>query len=62
MNVRVNKAETNRRQVACALCKGPVRQQDQAVWAQEEGHASPSDDHVWHKHCFDAYLEQGEEA
>jgi hypothetical protein len=62
MNVRVNRAETNRRQVACALCKGPVRQQDQVVWAQEEGHASPSDDHVWHKHCFDAYLEQGEEA
>jgi hypothetical protein len=61
MNLRVNGAETNGHQFACVFCKEPVRQQDQAVWAQEEGHASQSDDHVWHKHCFDAYLEEGEE-
>lgn len=61
MNVQVDRAETGRRQFACAHCKGPVKQQDQVVWAQDQGHTSPDGDHVWHKQCFDAYLEQGEE-
>jgi hypothetical protein len=39
----------------CALCKEPVKRQDQVVWAQFQGDALLSGDHVWHKHCFHTY-------
>jgi hypothetical protein len=61
MSARVRRVQTRQRRFLCSLCKEPVKRQDHVVWAQVQGDAPPSSDHVWHKHCFDAYLEQSKE-
>ena len=47
----------------CRSCGKPVPLQDQSAFIEpnEESKRAESGQHVWHRECFDAYLEEGEE-
>ena len=47
----------------CRSCGKPVQLQGRSAFIEpnEEPRRSGSSQHVWHRECFDAYLEEGEE-